>query len=93
MSGIKNKKQNSRAFQTLVESFWMSVDDVYHPTTPPYAMLPRPLHHVRAGQPLPKIVYEEDESLLYAVYLQLYNEESAVPQTKTCRVSQFHTAY
>lgn len=25
---------------------------------------PHPFHHVRAGQPLPKIVYEEDESLL-----------------------------
>lgn len=24
-----------------------------------------PLHHVRAGQPLPEIVYEEDESLLH----------------------------
>lgn len=47
---------------------WMSVDDVYEPATPPYVNnrrggWPRPFHHVRAGQPLPKIVYEDDESL------------------------------
>ena len=46
---------------------WVSVGDVYQTTTPP-CYQPRPFHHVRAGLPLPEIGYEEDESLLNAVW-------------------------
>lgn len=65
---------------------------------------PRPFHHVRAGLPLPEIGYEEDESLLNAVWkktdhlleVKTFNyfvkTKSAarwlMTETKTCTVYQ-----
>lgn len=64
----KQNESNSPAFQTLVESFeclsmTCTNQPRLHMLTTGGGGWPRPFHHVRAGQPLPKIVYEDDESL------------------------------